>query len=518
MIFKTGLVNKLKIIVFLTGFASMELEILGTRLLTPIFGFTIYVWTSLISVTLTLLAIGYYYGGRLADKGKITANRLGIILLFVGVYISLLPFIAKFILPFFWELDLILGPLLTSFIILSLPLFFLGFVVPSSVKLITKSLKEVGTSAGTIYSLATVGSIAGTLATGFFMITYLGLREMCFATGLVFILASLFLIDLKKNKIFLASILLLIPSFLGLSRFDYPEDIIGYADGFYSQMRVAESSGIRYLYMGIVVQSTYKPAKKQDLFLVNRLFELPFIYNPEINRVFLIGFGGGLTAKELLKKDISLDIVEIDPKTLDIAKEYFDWNLTHEIHFDDGRHFLSKQGKYDIIIMDARVEFYSWQLYTLEAFQLMHDHLTDDGVLIVPTVSARTGKYSTPMRADYKTLNEVFESVLVLKNYPAILDKSMQQILFFATKKKLDGEEFLEKIGNKTYTFPAGEGYRTFYFKDIVKEGLEFQPDTEDVRISTDNYPIVEYYSIKDVWEDHRLELIRYGNPERVLP
>ena len=183
-------INKIRLIVLLSGFISMELELLGTRLLSPIFGSTIYVWTSLIGITLTFLALGYWYGGKLADDRKINLNKLGLIILFLGVYISLLPFISRAILPSLSGLGIIFGPLVVSFIILAFPIFFLGFVVPTSVKLTTNSLGEVGEKAGEIYAIATVGSIIGTFTTGFFLILYLGITKTALITGIVLILWS----------------------------------------------------------------------------------------------------------------------------------------------------------------------------------------------------------------------------------------------------------------------------------------------------------------------------------------
>ena len=50
--------------VFLTSAAVMVIELLGTRLIAPFYGASLYVWTSVISVTLIALAMGYFVGGR----------------------------------------------------------------------------------------------------------------------------------------------------------------------------------------------------------------------------------------------------------------------------------------------------------------------------------------------------------------------------------------------------------------------------------------------------------------------
>ena len=62
--------------VFLTGGAVMVIELLGTRIIAPFYGVSLYVWSSLISVALIALAIGYFAGGRWADRAKRTGLSL----------------------------------------------------------------------------------------------------------------------------------------------------------------------------------------------------------------------------------------------------------------------------------------------------------------------------------------------------------------------------------------------------------------------------------------------------------
>jgi predicted membrane-bound spermidine synthase len=245
-------------VVILAGFIVMELEILGTRIISPIFGSTIYVWTSLIGITLTFLALGYWYGGKLADKGKITINTLGLIILLLGIYISLLPRISRLVLYFSNELNIIWGPLLSSLMILSLPVFFLGFVVPTSVKFITRSLAEVGSRAGEIYSLATIGSIIGTFVTGFFLISYFGVVKTSLITGLALIIVSLIIIE-PKIKFF--SLLLIPVLFVPLS---YPSEILESFDSYYGQIRIMRHGEDLRLYAGVVPQTAINIETKEN--------------------------------------------------------------------------------------------------------------------------------------------------------------------------------------------------------------------------------------------------------------
>jgi len=244
-----GLTNKIRIVAVLAGFISMELEILGTRLISPIFGSTIYVWTSLIGVTLTFLALGYWYGGKLADKGKININTLGLIIVSLGIYIALVSRISRLVFSFSVSFDIIWGPLFTALFILALPIFLLGFVVPTSVKLITQSLSEVGGRAGEIYSLATLGSIIGTFFTGFFLISYFGVVKTSLITGIALILVSLIII---QPKIKLLS-LLIIPALLIPP--SYPPEILESIDSYYGLTRVMKHENHLRIFVGTVPQT-----------------------------------------------------------------------------------------------------------------------------------------------------------------------------------------------------------------------------------------------------------------------
>src|SRR3989344_1899788 len=126
------------ITVFLTGAAILIIEILGTRVLAPFYGSTIFVWSSLITVTLGALALGYFAGGWLADAYPSRRRLYGVIftsgflvVLMVKVSVPILSFSNSF--GFRW------GPFVATFIIFSLPLFFFGMVTPFVIRLLTLS-------------------------------------------------------------------------------------------------------------------------------------------------------------------------------------------------------------------------------------------------------------------------------------------------------------------------------------------------------------------------------------------
>jgi spermidine synthase len=472
------------LIVTLAGFVTLELEVLGTRLISPIFGPTIYVWSSMIGVTLALLAIGYRLGGRIADKGKISITLLGILILLAGIYIASLPWISNLILYHFSNLGIMLGPLISSLLIFLFPMLSLGFIVPASVKIVTSSLDELGRKVGDIYFAGTLGSIAGAIVTGYFLIFYLGIKETCLATGIVLILASLLIIKPKEKFLFL----LAIPILLSLPKMHLP-GILESIDSFYGQIRVIEKDGFLTLYMDGIAQTHVWSETKEDAGNYGFFFQIPLVYNPGIKKVLMIGLAGGVVARDLARSyRVSLDVVDIEPRTLGIARNYFGWSNEARVYFDDGRHFIRSSGKYDLIILDIGYIFYAWHLYTLEAFREIYDHLGEEGMLMISMGGAKEGKYSKGPTSLYKTLLQAgFEDVLIFK-HPFPKPYHVQAIILLASKERIDRAKLLKLAKEANLSYARGS------LVEVVEEALEGFNVTQDVVLHRDNHPIAELY------------------------
>ena len=170
--------------VFLTGAVILALEILGTRLLAPFYGSTIYTWISLIIVTLAALSVGYWFGGRYADKHP-DIDNIYRILVFGGLAILLIPIYSNFVLLRTDFLGIKYGPLAASFFMFAPALTILAMVSPYAVKVKTDALKHLGITAGTLYALSTLGSLAGGLLAGFYLLPLLSAREIILWTGVM---------------------------------------------------------------------------------------------------------------------------------------------------------------------------------------------------------------------------------------------------------------------------------------------------------------------------------------------
>ncbi|GAB4388600.1 MAG: hypothetical protein Kow0025_08840 [Thermodesulfovibrionales bacterium] len=176
----------IKLVVFVCGALVMSYEILGSRVLAPNFGSSVFVWGSLISVFLGGLSAGYYLGGRLADL-RPSSRKLGVIVLVPAVMFLAFPLYGERVSDLIFEMDLgiRLSPLLASLLLFFPASVFLGMVSPYTAKLLICSLHTSGKTVGTLYALSTLGSIAGTLVTSFYLITLAGVRTLIMAQGLI---------------------------------------------------------------------------------------------------------------------------------------------------------------------------------------------------------------------------------------------------------------------------------------------------------------------------------------------
>ncbi len=188
----------IKLIVFICGAVVMSFEILGSRVLAPNFGSSVFVWGSLISVFLAGLSAGYYFGGRMADVNP-SSGKLGVMITLTGGLLVMFPLYSSPVSDWIFAMDLGVrsSPLIASVILFLIPSFFLGIVSPYTAKLMICSLHTSGKTIGTLYALSTAGSIAGTLVTSFYLITIAGVNALIIGQGLLLVISSIPLFFMK---------------------------------------------------------------------------------------------------------------------------------------------------------------------------------------------------------------------------------------------------------------------------------------------------------------------------------
>ena len=409
---------KLKILTFTAGAIIMGLEIVTSRILTPVFGSTIYTWGSLIGVILSGLSLGYFLGGKVADDHPSFEKICGIVFS-VGLFIIGIPFFASSIVNF--TLTVLPGtqftPLLATFLLLMLPSVLLGFVSPYVIKLGTSSLKRIGNISGNFYSIATIGSIFGTFVTVFVLIPNLAVNQIIFGLGIVLIICSL--IGLKNlPKVIAVSVLviLLIPwTSMSLHSFPHYGSLLFEKETLFSHLDVTEFGDDRSLYLDGMQHSSMNFNDPLDLVIdYTEYFHLGMMFNPDATNILFVG-GGGFTGPKnflALYPATKIDVIEIDSDVIDVAKKYFDLqeNPRLQIFNDDARQHISTfEKKYDLIILDAYASTYvPYHLMTHEFFQTLEKRLEPDGVIVSNLLGSIEGNHSQIVKAVYKTMKETF--------------------------------------------------------------------------------------------------------------
>ncbi len=491
-------------VVFVCGAVLMGLEIVGSRILAPYFGNSIFVWGSLISVVLAALSLGYWLGGIVADRWP-RLSVLGTLIAIPGVIIALLPFVYP---PFnramaASEMGARVSPLISSLVLFLIPSLFLGTISPFAVRLQARAVTSVGATAGGLYAVSTAGSIAGTLLTAFYLIVVIGVATITHGLGLTLLLAAA-AVFLGGRRVSRASLTLICMGFLLLTviwqartRAEEPGLVLD-MDSFYNHIHVADESGTRYMDFDNLRQSAMLLSDPWELRLrYTRFLALALAFQPEPKHVLILGLGGGSFPKRLYRDfpQVVVDVVDIDPEIIAIAKRYFqvpeDSRL--RLHRRDGRRFLQETpNKYDLIFLDAyNSDTIPFHLTTREFYREIEAHLAPGGFVVSNIIGALRGPQSRFFRAMYRTLADAFPTVYVFPTYDGGGDFVLGEIniLLVATHgaTRLTRAEFMARVGRVGGKLvPASE------LAEYASHLLEFPIPVSDVPILTDDYAPVE--------------------------
>lgn len=498
----------LKIVVLASGAVLMSLEIVGSRLLAPHFGNSVYVWGSLISVFLIALSLGYWLGGHLADRKPSLAVLSGICIV-VAALIFLIPWIGHPLCR--WLLSVGVGeqsgPLVAATLLFLPASFLMGMVSPFSVRLTARNVQSVGRTAGSLYALSTIGSIVGTLGTTFVLIPFVGVAWILKCLGIVMILLPVVLAFLHRQKRG-GIIAAVIVGFIGTSLHASPSFLLG------SKQTLILDEDTPYHHVSVVDVGDQKRMLQFDQFVESSIklhapypsmseytnyFHLAFLLQPQIKRTLFIGAGGGIgpTSFHTINPAMDIDVVDIDQHVLDIAANYFFMPQDSKIHpiAADGRMFFDRPtDKYDCVVLDAftiggKIPFH---LTTREYFELIRSRMSPDGVFVMNLDCSITGEKSGIYRAISRTLKEVFPNLFVFANsITQLRDLSkFTNVILLATAKpsNLKKEDFLAAITG----YPASSYITPDMLRSMVANLIESPPDNSGAIILTDDLAPVE--------------------------
>ncbi len=439
----------LEIIVFICGASVMVLELIGSRVLAPYLGTSIFIWTSLIGIILGSLSLGYYSGGRISDKYP-SYKIFSLVIFLAAIYIAIIALVKFSFLVFLMDKisDIRIGSVIASIILFAPPSILLGMVSPYAVKLKMKDISRSGSTVGNLYAISTVGSIVGTFLAGFYLIPKFGTTSIIYGIAVVLILTSIlaYANNFATKRIVTLFIILIIL----LSHTSYKNALA--KNGFididtkYSRVLIYEQKindkMARFMRCDTNSNSAMFLNSDELVFKYTKYYDLASHFNPNFKKSLMIGGAAFSYPKYYLEKykDAEIDVVEIDPKLTELARKYFKLKDSSRLNIfhQDGRIFLNRtKNKYDVIFGDAYRSHHSvpYQLTTKETVQKMYDILNNNGIVLVNIISAVEGEKGKFLRAEYKTFKEVFPQVYIFYVHTPDGKKS-QNLILVALKNK----------------------------------------------------------------------------------
>lgn len=378
-------------VVFAAGVGTLATEIGASRLLAPYFGNSTIVWANVIGLTLASLSLGYWLGGRLADRHP-TPRALGLVVSAAACLIAAATLVARPILDLSVEgLDRVsagaaIGSFFGVLVLFVPPVTLLGMVAPFAIRLAISGIETAGTVAGRLYAVSTIGSLLGTFLSALVLIPAIGTQRTLLASAALIGAGGAVLLGRRwfVLAVALAALLLIPPGAVKPQAGVIFED-----ESRYQFIQVVERDGARRLYLdeGLATHSVWRPDEVLTGGVWDTYLAVPELLGRKPQKVAMLGNAAGTAARayERYYPEADIDGVELDPAVSDVGRRYFGMaelgNLT--VHDRDARPFLRETDeRYDVIIVDAyRPPYVPFYLATKEFFALVRDRLRPGGVV-----------------------------------------------------------------------------------------------------------------------------------------
>jgi spermidine synthase len=378
-------------VVFAAGVGSLATEIAAARLLAPYFGNSTIVWANVIGLILASLSLGYWLGGRLADR-RPSARTLGAVVLAAACLIAVIPFVARPLLDLSVEgLDRVsagaaIGSFFGVLVLFVPPVVLLGMVAPFAIRLALTDVVSAGTVAGRLYAVSTVGSLLGTFLSALVLIPAIGTQRTLLASAALIGVGGAVLLGARWLVLAagIAALLLVPPGAVKAQRGLLYED-----ESRYQFIQVVERDGVRRLYLdeGLATHSVWRRDEVLTGGVWDTYLAVPDLLGRPPERVAMLGNAAGTAARAFARyfPFARIDGVELDPAVSEAGRRFFEMGRTPnlDVHDMDARTYLRQTDeRYDVIIVDAyRPPYVPFYLTTKEFFELVRDRLYPGGIV-----------------------------------------------------------------------------------------------------------------------------------------
>ncbi len=505
----------------LSGFASLAYEVLWARMMMPVFGIHVYSFALLLATFLFGIATGSLIFSRFLENRKRPVFMFALVELFIGVGGVLSVIIFNYLGVF--------GNQFGGYLVMLMPTVFMGMSFPLVSELLGRDIGILGKTIGSVYSVNTIGAIAGTFVAGFLLLGFLGIQTSVLLIAVMnFALCLAILMVCKEVKMGLKVSLVIVSVAIILAtpvinhRFSRNvfggsgENLLYYEEGVSTTVSVGEMGGSLYMKInGKTLGSTAAIDSKVQSFSTH----LPLLFHEDPEEVLLIGLGTGMSAGVVTLYPVkTIDVAEISPEVVESSELFseFNYNLSknprYNLIVDDARNYLLKMDKkYDIITAEPMDPYIagSGNLFTREYFELVKKRLNRGGVAAqwVPMYSMSND--------DFKTVIKTFKSVFNHAQTWIIVN----EIILIGSNEEVNISEERVNEAFKDEGIRADlKGIGIINSDYLLGHFLFDEADTEeyakDARINTDDFPIIEYNTpknlIKNTIEENKRSILEF--------
>jgi spermidine synthase len=505
--------------VFASGMTTLAAELAAGRLIGNVFGTSNLVWAAIIGLILIYLTLGYWLGGRAADKNP-TPFAMYRVLAWGAFTLGVVPYVAHPVLraaanAFDGLQFAVLGGAFAAVLILFIvPITLLGTISPFAIRLSMDDPAHAGVTSGTIYAVSTLGSFIGTFLPVLVLIPTIGTTRtfLVFSLFLLFVAIAGMGINRQRKQailhLWMVAALAILAALNANQNLKNSTGQIYETESAYNYIQVLQRDGYTLLRLndGQGVHSIYHPDQLYyggpwELFLVGPYFN-PNTNPSDVQRIGIVGLAAGTAARQAtaIYGDIPIDGWEIDPAIVEVGQKYFGMTMPNlNVHVADGRYGLEQSPyQYDILAVDAyRPPYIPPHLTTREFFEIAASHLTSRGVLVINVGRAPADR--SLINGLATTLATVFPSIHIV-DIPGTLNS-----MVYATMQPTTPEDFsanLSRLSADPTTHPL-------LAQTLYSAYTNLQPGYQTTMVFTDDRAPIEWLTNNLV-----INFILYGDVE----
>lgn len=399
----------------MTGAVTLALEVMASRIMTPYFGVSLYIWAGILSITLVFLAIGYQLGGKVSAKWARSDVEYLFLVAPVASALAIVgsTLVYPMLFPWLSQGHLIVGSFVGATLLLALPLIALSAMNPLLISLLRDQNNEGDSGAGRVFFISTMGSVAGVLMTAFVFIPNMTNFRGALVLGFVLcVLVILFAWRFYRTNPRRGRVLLVLSALTGflcvgliIAKDGYLNAISDKAEAsevyqiveeytsMFGNIKVVEvgpadksSEAVRLFVQDGLVQNRTRLDHSSLTSYTHKLEALIELHAPLAKDVLVLGLGAGIVPRNLAAKGIRTTVVEINAAALDAAVEHFGFPADRvDVQIEDARTFVRRcSARFDVGVVDLflgdNVPDY---LMAMEFFEDLKDCLNPNGALVM---------------------------------------------------------------------------------------------------------------------------------------